>query len=449
MNRIAKRSTVALIVCVVFLLGFGVFVVEFLTNCEEWALFPGSPHVYNGGNIGCGTVCDREGNVLLMLDDGRYYHTDPLVRQATVHWLGDRKGSVSAPALSHYASQIVSYDILGGVYVYGSQGSTAYMTLSAQMQKAALEALGDYRGTVAVMNYKTGELLCAVSTPTFDPDAPVTEVVESMYLNRFTQGLYTPGSIYKTVTLAAALEENPEITKMLFTCTGTVSYGVNKVTCETVHGAQTVQDAFRNSCNCAFAHIADMLGREKLMQYAEKFGVTDSVKFDGITTAKGKFDLKDAAPVSVAWSAVGQYTNQVGPAAFLQFMGAVANGGVTTPLYLVSRIQEGYKKHHEAEPAAGERIMSGETAALLKTYLRYNVTDKYGDENFAGFSVGAKTGTAEVGGDKKPNAMLSGFTADGDCPLAFIICVEDGGYGKTVCIPIAEKVLAAAKIALG
>ncbi len=448
MNRISKRSGVALLLCVLFLLGFGAFVFEFLANGEKWALFPGSPHVYNGGNIGCGTICDREGTTLLKLSDGRIYHEDPLVRQATVHWLGDRKGSVSAPALSHYASQIVSYDRLNGVYVYGSHGSTAHMTLSAQMQKAALTALGDARGAVAVMNYKTGEILCAVSTPTFDPDAPTIEV-ESMYLNRFIQGLYTPGSIFKTVTLAAALEENPELTKMLFTCTGAIPYGTNQVTCQTIHGTQTVQEAFANSCNCAFANLADMLGKEKLTAYAEKFGVAVSVKFDGITTAKGKFDLSDAAPISVAWSAVGQYTNLINPCAFLQFMAAVANDGVGVAPYVVSQIREGYDTHYEAKTVYGERILSAETAALLKSYLRYNVKTKYGEDNFSGFSVGAKTGTAEVGEGKNPNAMLSGFVADEGYPLAFIICVEEGDTGRKTCVPIAEKVLASVKDALG
>ena len=67
--------------------------------------------------------------------------------------------------------------------------------------------------------------------------------------------------------------------------------------------------------------------------------------------------------------------------------------------------------------------------------------NKYGDENFPGLAVCAKTGTAEVGGDRKPNAMLSGFVADSNYPLAFIVCVEDGGYGAQVCLPIASRVL--------
>ena len=75
--------------------------------------------------------------------------------------------------------------------------------------------------------------------------------------------------------------------------------------------------------------------------------------------------------------------------------------------------------------------------------MRVNVSDKYGDENFPGLQVCAKTGTAEVGGEKKPNAMLAGFVEDEQCPLAFIAAVEDAGYGSEVCIPIISKVLTA------
>ena len=73
------------------------------------------------------------------------------------------------------------------------------------------------------------------------------------------------------------------------------------------------------------------------------------------------------------------------------------------------------------------------------------MTNKYGAENFPGLTVGAKTGTGEVGGDKKPNAMLAGIVEDAEYPLAFIVCVENAGYGRTVCVPIASKVLEAVR----
>ena len=442
MNRIAKRSIATLILCLALLLGFGFFVYEYGANAAHWVLFPGSPHVYTGGNIGCGTITDRDGNTLLTLTGDRVYTQDSLLRRATVHYLGDRHGSVSAPSLSHFARQIVSYDLLNGVYVYGSSGSTAQLTLSAKLQKAALTALGEKSGTVAVYNYKTGALLCAVTSPTFDPDGEITEV-DSMYLNRFTQGLYTPGSIFKIATLAAALEDDPTIENRFFTCTGSLSYGPDKITCERPHGTQTLQAAFRNSCNCAFAQIAVDLGREKMTAYAEKFGVAGSVSFDGITTTKGKYDVLDTANVNLAWSGVGQHTVSVNPCAFLTFVGAIAAGGQGVSPYLVESVQSGYDVLYKAETQSRAPVLSRETAEILQTYLRSNVADKYGDENFAGLTICAKTGTAEVGTEKNPNAMLTGFALDEEYPIAFIICVEDGGYGSVVCIPIAQQVLSA------
>ena len=442
MNRIAGRSMVALILCIALLLGFGFFVYEYGTNAHKWVVFPGSPHVYTGGNIGCGTVTDREGNLLLTLNGDRVYAQDSLLRMATVHYLGDRKGSVSAPAISHYSKQIVSFDLLNGIYVYGTTGSTAQMTLSGRLQKAALTALGEKSGTVAVYNYQTGEILCAVTNPTFDPDGAIEEI-DSMYLNRFTQGLYTPGSIFKIVTLAAALEDDPTIQNRLFTCTGELIYGPDKITCEQPHGTQTLQSAFRNSCNCAFAKIAEELGGEKMTAYAEKFGIVSSISFDGVTTVKGRYDVRDEAAVNIAWSGVGQFTDQINPCAFLAFVGGIAAGGQGVLPYLVEEIRDGYKTIYQAEPTKRERIISEETAAVLQNYLRSNVQDKYGDGNFAGLTVCAKTGTAEVGGNKKPNAMLAGFALDQNFPIAFIICVEDGGYGSQICIPIAQQIFAA------
>jgi len=291
-----------------------------------------------------------------------------------------------------------------------------------------------------VYNYQTGQLLCAVTSPTFDPDG-IGEEMDSMYLNRFTQGLYTPGSIFKIVTLAAALEDDPAVQNRLFTCTGFLSYGADQITCERPHGTQTLKTAFRNSCNCAFAQIAVSLGGEKLTFYAEKYGVTESISFDGITTAKGNYNVTDQRDVDIAWSGVGQFADQINPCAFLTFVGAIAGGGEGVTPCLVDEIRDGYAVLYKAEPAKRERILSAEAAELLQTYLRSNVADGYGDAHFAGLTVCAKTGTAEVGGDKKPNAMLTGFALDEAYPVAFIICVEDGGYGSKVCIPIAQSIL--------
>ena len=454
MNRIAGRAGIVLLLVLLLVAGFSFFVAEFVTDADNWAVFSGSPHVYSGSNLDCGVVVDRENILLADLRDGRSYSNVEALRKATVHWLGDRYGSISAPALSHYAAQIAGYDLLNGVYHYGKTGGVVSLTLSAQAQQAALKALGDKKGTVAVYNYQTGQLLCAVTTPTYDPDNvpditnDTTGAFEGMYVNRFTQSTYIPGSIFKIVTLAAALETVSDIEDQTFFCSGSYTVEGDKITCESAHGEQSLKSAFCNSCNCAFAQVALQLGGKTLERYARQFGVTDRITFDGITTAEGNFEAAEASQVNVAWSGVGQYNDQINPCAFLTFVGAVAGGGKGALPYLVEEITVGSTTTYSADTRTGDRVLSASTAQRLQEYMRNNVQSRYGDSNFPGLTVCAKTGTAEVGGDRKPNAMLAGFVTDAAYPLAFVVCVEDGGYGGTVCIPIAAQVLAACKDAL-
>ena len=445
MNRIAGRAGIALLLALVLLVGFGLFVFEYVTEASSWVVFSGSPHVYNGGNIGCGVIVDRDGEKLLDLSDSRSYAELEAVRRSTVHWLGDRRGSISAPALSHYAGELIGYDLVNGVYAYGTTGGTAELTLSSQVQQVALEAMGNYKGTIGVYNYKTGELLCSVTTPNFDPDNPPAEASDGLYVNRFTQSTYIPGSIYKIVTLAAALETIPDIMEQKFQCKGTYTIGNQEITCEDRHYTQDVKMAFRNSCNCAFAQIVQQLGPETLTRYVEQFGITQPVTFDGITTAQGKFDLNQASEFSIAWSGIGQYTDLINPCRFMTFAGAIAAGGRGVTPYLVEKISSDGITSYQAKTHKEDRIMSAATAETLQELMAFNVEDKYGSKNFPGLTVCAKTGTAEVGGGKKPNAMLSGFVMNEEYPLAFIVAVEDGGYGREVCVPILSKVLASCK----
>ena len=447
MNRIAGRAGITMLIVFLLLVGFAFFLAEYFMEADEWVVFPGSPHVYNGTNIGCGVATDREGVLLLDLNAQRTYAESEMLRRSTVHWVGDRYGFINAPALPNYASELAGYNLLTGVYSYGQDGGVAQMTLSAKVQNIALEAMGDYKGTVAVYNYKTGQLLCAVTTPTYDPDnvpeleEDETGALEGMYVNRFTQSVYIPGSIFKIVTLAAALETLPDIEAQTFKCEGSLLVGADEITCEAQHGTQSLQKAFGNSCNCAFAQIAMQLGGQTLERYAEQFGVTEAVSFDGITTVQGNFEAADTSDVNVAWSGIGQYKDQINPCAFLKFVGAVAAGGKGVEPYLVERITVDGSVTYKAKTQWEDRIMSDHTASVLRDYMRSNVVNVYGDEKFPDLTVCAKTGTGEVGGEKKPNAMLAGFVVDEQYPYAFVVAVEDAGYGGQVCIPIISKVL--------
>ena len=452
MNRIARRSFVVMLLVLLVAAGMGFFVSEFVAEAGEWILFPGSPHVYNSGKIGGGYVVDCKGTPLANMSGSKAFSSDETLRKAMLHWLGDREGNVSTPALTHYALEMTGYDLLDGVYSYGDTGYILELTLSAAVQKAALEAMGDYHGTIAVYNYRTGQLLCAVSTPAFDPDnvPEITdeEAFDGVYVNRFAQSTYVPGSIFKIITAAAALESVPDIQEKTFMCYGSYEYGVDAVTCEGMHYEQDIREAIANSCNCAFAQIVELIGEETLSSYVRQFQITESVAFDGITTEEGHFDLTGAGAVEVAWSGIGQYTDAVNPARFLTFMGTLASGGKGVEPYVVERITVGDETTYTASSRQTERILSSDTAEILTEYLRNNVESVYGDWNFPGLTVCAKSGTGEVGNDRRPNATFAGFVTDEAYPLAFFVAVEDAGYGSTVCVPILAPVLEACKTLL-
>ena len=206
-----------------------------------------------------------------------------------------------------------------------------------------------------------------------------------------------------------------------------------------------MKSAFSKSCNCAFAQIVEQLGGDRLEAYVEKFGVTQSVSFDGITTAEGNFDISSGEMIDIAWSGIGQHRDQVNPCSYLTFMGAIAGGGSAAKPYLVSQVRVRKTTTYSAKAESTGRILSKETALLMQEYMRNNVESNYGAENFPGLTVCAKSGTGEVGGDQKPNAMFCGFVTDEAYPLAFIVAVENGGYGSAVCVPIISQVLAQCK----
>ena len=447
MNRVINRARVLGILALLLAAGVLFFVLEFLIQGKDWVMFPGSPHIYGNSSAGNSLVTDRNGTLLLDTTSGREYAQDSQLRASMVHWLGDREGNISAPLLSHYAQELVGYDLFSGVYRYGNSDANIQLTLSSKMQLAALEALGEKKGTVAVYNYKTGEILCAVSTPAFDPDnvpdiaADTEGIWDGAYVNRFLKSCYTPGSIFKIVTAAAALETIPDIQQQTFTCTGILEYGIDKVTCMREHGTMTFQDAFMNSCNCAFAQIAGQLGGEVLQSFAQQLGITDSLSFDGVATNAGSVQAQGAADVLVAWSAIGQHKDLVNPCQFMTLVGSIASGGNGAKPYLVASVSGEDWTSHTAQTQQLGRVLSRQTCEVLRKMMRNNVENYYGDEYFQGFTVCAKSGTAEVGGDKKPNAMFAGFIDDESCPLAFVVAVEDAGFGREVCIPILSKIL--------
>lgn len=454
MNRVTKRTWLMGLFLGILLGGMGLFFFEYLTQGPTWVTSAGSPHVYNNGNLGCGTVVDRRGNVLLDLTEGRQYSPDAQTRKSTLHWVGDRKGFISAGAVAKYAGAMVGYDLVNGVYNAAGTGGVQRLTLSARVQNAALTGMLGRKGTVAVYNYKTGEILCAVTSPTYDPDnvpdiaGDETGAYTGVYLNRFLQSSYPPGSIYKIVTCAAALDCVPGIEGKTFQCIGEYAYGKEKITCETAHGSCDLKRALAVSCNCAFAQVAELVGRKNMQKYVNQFAINEKLSFDGVTTSAGKYDISDAGAASFAWSCIGQHSDLVNPCRFMTFMGQIAGGGTAAVPYLVERVECGGETTYQAKTKYTDRVMSQELAEKMVNYLRNNVEVTYGTWKFPGLTVCGKSGTAELGEGKISNAMFAGFCTDPQYPLAFVCVVENGGYGAATCVPILSTVLSECKAVL-
>ena len=285
------------------------------------------------------------------------------------------------------------------------------------------------------MDYTTGEILCMVSAPSYDPAEgfdPADSQYEGVYLNRALSVSYTPGSIWKLVTMAAAIENMEDLYSRSFFCAGSREINGIEVKCTGVHGSQTIEQALANSCNCAFAEIGLELGPEVLSRYASAFGFCESLEVNGVETAAGQFEKAAERSADLAWSGIGQYTDLVCPFAMLRYVGAIANGGESAEPTLLP-----------AEHGQTTKLLAPDTAQRLREMMSYNVAYAYGQDSFPGLALCAKTGTAELG-DGTSHSWFTGFLDDEEYPYAFVVVIERGGSGLRNAAPVANAVLQAA-----
>ena len=448
MKKIERRAVVCSILALLLAVGMGIFLFRYLMDGGSWASSAFNRHLYNtDGVLASGTVLDRDGDVLSTVENGkRTYYDNETVRKATLHAVGDLQGNIGTGALNAFADKLTGYSLLNGAFG-ADRGSDLYLTIDARYNYEAYQALNGHAGTVAVYNYKTGEILCMVSAPSYDPlhvpsDIESNDRYKGAYLNRFLSSTFTPGSVYKTVTLAAALEELPDLQDRTWTCTGSVQIGDETIVCSGTHGEQHIGDAFANSCNVAFAQIAEELGADTMKKYTEKAGLTDSYSIDGLPTAKGTFHWTDITAGQLGWAGVGQYKDQVNPCSLMVYMGAVANGGKAAKPYLIQKTVSalGIPSLPHITTKTGTLAASG-TAKKLADMMAANVEKTYGTNRFPNMDICAKSGTAEVGEGQTPHAWFAGFLRNEDAPYAFVVLVENGGGGSSVAGTVAGKVL--------
>ncbi len=443
MKKIENRAVVCLLLALVLVFGMAVFLLRYLTQGGVWASAAFNRHLYNTqGHLVAGAVLDRDGDALSFVEDGeRTYYDSETVRKATLHAVGDLQGNIGTGALNAFAHKLTGWNPVNGAFG-ANRGGTLTLTIDARYNYEAYQALNGHAGTVAVYNYKTGEVLCMVSSPSYDP-LHVPEDIETngrwkgAYLNRFLSSTFTPGSVYKTVTLAAALETVSDLESRTWNCAGSLRIGEETIVCSGVHGEQDISAAFANSCNAAFADIAVELGAETLQTYTEQAGFTSAYRLDGLTTAKGSFDW-ELTPGRLGWAGVGQDRDLVNPCALMVYMGAIAGGGKAAEPHLILRTEGGIPLPWTRKTGV---LVNPDTAGKLAELLAGNVEKTYGESRFPHMDLCAKSGTAEVGEGQRPHAWFAGFLRGEDTPYAFVVLVENGGGGSSVAGTVAAKTL--------
>ncbi len=454
MKTVGFRSIVLYLLLAVLAGGAGYLIVNLFFHGSQWAMQPYNGHIYaEDATVKLGEIEDRDGLLLAATgEEGRYYNDSETVRKAMLHTVGDPYGMISTSVEHTMSSRLSGYNFFTGLNrtVFSQMGTDVTLSLDAGACTAAYEAMNGHNGAVFVYNYNTGEVLCKVSAPTYDPENVPEDIEENdayrgAYLDNSLSASFTPGSIMKVVTAAAAMEKWPDSwMDRVYSCEGAEELGGDQITClhSEAHGEQDLSSAMGNSCNLYFAKLANDVGAEALQKKAEEMGFNSELHMGSIPISKSEIDLSSCNRNQLGWAGVGQYTILANPYHMAVLMGAIARGGEYTEPVL-TRNQDlfsgltGGKSH---------QLCTAKEAQNLRSLLRNNVENYYGDWMFPeGMSVCAKTGTGEVGEGKAPNCWMIGFCDSEEYPYAFAVMAEEGTGGVESAGTVVSAVLQALK----
>jgi peptidoglycan glycosyltransferase len=341
------------------------------------------------------------------------------------------------------------------------RGATLETTLSAKAQKAAWDGLAGRKGAVVAIDYSTGAIKALVSLPSYDPNDLATHDLtassqawkrlnadtDKPMANRATREIYPPGSTFKLVTTAAALDSglSPDT---LIDASAFKLPGSTRIITGNCGGTKiTLTRALEVSCNPAFARLGVKLGDEALRTQAQKFGF--GTRFlDDIGSAASRFP-EELDPAQTAMSAIGEFEVAASPLQMALVSAAIANDGVVMDPYIVNRVLgNDLRVTTQARPQQQSIALSSENAAALREMMVSVVEQGTGHRaQIAGVTVGGKTGTARSDNERRPYAW---FTAWADNPkIAVCVFIEDAEIPSTdiaggiLAAPIAKAVIEA------
>ena len=344
------------------------------------------------------------------------------------------------------------------------QGGSVVLTIDDAVQQIAYNALAGKRGAVVALDPRTGAILAMASAPSYDPTPlaghNLTGVQRSYngllhepgspLINRAISQRYFPGSTFKVITAAAALESGrftpgsqlPAPNELSLPQTTHKLQNFQGETCGP-GGRISLATALKVSCNTAFGGLGLRLGQSAIRDQAEAFGFGSTVKVP-MTSVESVFPNNIPAP-QVAFSAIGQFDDAATPLQMAMVAAGVANDGVVMQPYLVSRtLAPDLSTLSRTSPHELSRAVRPGVAAELTRMMEGVVTGGTGTAaQIPGVSVAGKTGTAQTSAGQQSHAWFIGFAPANDPQVAVAVFVENGGIGGQVAAPIAKQVMQA------
>lgn len=364
-------------------------------------------------------------------------------------------------------------------------GDDVYLTIDSDIQYCLEKHLSEMvsqfevknRACAILMNVKTGEIYGMATNPSFDLNEPyevadpvaieriskltgdaatkaTAEAREAQWKNKCITEIYEPGSVFKVITSASAIEENLiNLENDSFYCSGSVTIaGAEPIHCHdwSGHGSQTFQQALTNSCNPAFMEIGSRLGIQKFCYYYEAFGLKERTGIDLPAEGVGiGFEAEDMSEVDLAVSAFGQGVTLT-PMEMITSYCAAINGGYLLEPYVVDKVvDEDGNIVFKNERTVRRQVVSEDTSEKIRTALGRVVSDNNGGNvTIKGYSIGGKSGTSErLSLDKDEyGASYVCFTPVEDPEIILLVLAdmpnaEIGYYGSQVAVPTARHIL--------
>ena len=442
-------------------------------KASEYQDMPSNNHTINKARfIKRGSIITADGLTLaesIQQADGTYARSYP-------------NGNLAAHVVGYYSQQYgtmgienTQNDTLTGSKDYSSwqnalnslagisePGNSVQLTIDSRIQRAAEQALAGRVGAIVALDPRNGAVLAWASAPTFD-NTNIQAAIEaanasggadtSMY-DRATLALYTPGSTFKVLTLASALENGLATLDTTYDSPGRMEIGGADVVSigERGHGKISLAKAFALSSNTVFGQVADGLGAEKLVATARAFGYGQQLGLDFTTAASVMPNPEEMTEWELAWAGAGQPVGQghtPGPQATVMqnalMAATIANNGIAMNPYVVSQIlaPDGTVLKTTRGRSLGQAVSSG-TAAQVKQAMLDVVQNGTGSAAaIAGVKVAGKTGTAETN-NANANSTFVGFAPYDTPTVAIAVVIEQNAKGEESAAAVGGQVLRAA-----